>query len=79
MPLPEAVTAWPLFQCNCPRYDQQIQLLDEVTAVPLANRKYRVTGPVGYFEGRTNASGFTRQFAADAPDIAKLEIYGEDA
>ncbi|SOZ47899.1 conserved hypothetical protein [Cupriavidus taiwanensis] len=79
MPMPEAVTAWPLFQCNSPQYDQQIQLLDEMTCEPLTNRKYRVTGPVGYFEGRTDSAGFTRQFAADVADIAKLEILGEDA
>ncbi|WP_416049624.1 PAAR domain-containing protein [Cupriavidus basilensis] len=71
-------TAAPFFASN-PRYDQQVQLLDEESGQPLARRRYRLTGDGGSIEARTDDSGMTERISSDTAATMTLEIFGEDA
>jgi len=62
-----------------PRYDQQVQLLDENSGQPLARRRYRLTGDGGSIEARTDDSGMTERISSDTAATMTLEIFGEDA
>jgi len=67
-----------IFPAFDPRNDQQIQVIDQHTGEPLARVRYRLTGDVGTFEGRTNEQGMTERVASDSAATMTLEIFGED-
>ncbi|CAG9173457.1 hypothetical protein LMG23992_02458 [Cupriavidus laharis] len=75
----EVATAGQLVRSNSHQYDQRVQLLDEGTGAPLVSRKYRLIGPAGSYEGRTDGSGFTNRVMGDGADLVTFEIFGEDA
>ncbi|EYS94108.1 hypothetical protein CF68_24970 [Cupriavidus sp. SK-4] len=68
-----------IFAASNPRYDQQIQVVDQHTGQPLARLRYRLTGEAGTFNGRTDGNGMTERVASDSAATMTLEIFGEDA
>ncbi|AQV95606.1 PAAR domain-containing protein [Cupriavidus necator] len=74
-----AATAQALHSGEPASYDQRIQLLDETSGQPLANRRYRLIGESGSHEARTDSNGFTTPVFADRAATVRLEVFGEDA
>ncbi|MDM0075081.1 PAAR domain-containing protein [Variovorax sp. J2P1-59] len=68
-----------ILPASSPRFDQQIQILNEGTGLPLARIRYRLTGADGTFEGRTDDQGMTERVSCDYDATITLEIFGEDA
>ncbi|WP_454722214.1 MULTISPECIES: hypothetical protein [Cupriavidus] len=74
---PVVSPAQDIFPASNPRYDQQIQLVDETTGKPLVRTRYRLTGDAGTFDGRTDDNGMTERVASDGASTMTLEIFGE--
>lgn len=68
-----------IFPSSEPKFDQQVQLLDEYSGEPLRRRRYRLIGDSGVFGGVTDESGMTERIPSDSPSAMKLEVFGEDA
>jgi len=68
-----------IFAASNPRYDQQVQLVDEESGEPLAHVRYRLTGEAGTFDGRTDDHGMTERVASDKASPMTLEIFKGDA
>jgi uncharacterized Zn-binding protein involved in type VI secretion len=58
-------------------YDQQFQVLDEVTGEPVANRRYRLTIGGMRFEGTTDHEGKTQRVSAKRGLDAHLDVLPE--
>jgi hypothetical protein len=68
-----------IFPSSEPKFDQQVQLLDEHTGEPLRRRRYRLVGELGAFGGYTDSNGMTERIVGDHPSTMKVEIFGEGA
>ncbi len=58
-------------------YDQQFQVLDEVTGEPAANRRYTLTIGGMRFEGTTDHEGKTQRVSAKSGLDAHLDVLPE--
>lgn len=67
----------PSLNNNPKDYDQQFQVLDEVTGEPVANRRYRLTIGGMRFEGTTDHEGKTQRVSAKSGLDAELDILPE--
>jgi uncharacterized Zn-binding protein involved in type VI secretion len=56
-------------------HDQHFQVIDEVTNLPAANRKYRITYSGGVIESTTNEDGLTAVVTSTSAEAVELAVF----